>query len=89
MLRQFLVGGGVSLIAIAIHALVMTMVVQVARAMGKKQQSHSSFVLIVVMIPTISVLMAAHVIEVFVWALAYLIFDVAPPSCDSLSALFG
>jgi len=46
--------------------------------MGAKQQSHSSLVLIAVMIPTISVLMAAHVIEVFVWALAYLIFDVAP-----------
>jgi ABC-type uncharacterized transport system substrate-binding protein len=75
MLRQFLVGGGVSLVTIAIHALVMTMVVQVARAMGTKQQSHSSLVLIAVMIPTISVLMAAHVIEVFVWALAYLIFD--------------
>ena len=78
MLRQFLVGGGVSLVTIAIHALVMTMVVQVARAMGTKQQSHSSLVLIAVMIPTISVLMAAHVIEVFVWALAYLIFDAAP-----------
>jgi hypothetical protein len=56
MLRQFLVGGGVSLVTIAIRALVMTMVVQVARAMGKKQQSHSSLVLIAVMIPTISVL---------------------------------
>jgi len=34
MLRQFLVGGGVSLVNIAIHALIMimTMVVQVARA---------------------------------------------------------
>ena len=39
MLRQFLVGGGASLVAIAIHALVMTMVVQVARGMGAKQQS--------------------------------------------------
>ena len=82
MLRQFLVGGGVSLVTIAIHALVMTMVVQVARAMGTKQQSHSSLVLIAVMIPTISVLMAAHVIEVFVWALAYLILDVAPAGAN-------
>jgi len=56
MLRQFLVGGGVSLVTIAIHALIMTMVVQVARAMGMKQQSHSSLVLIAVMIPAISVL---------------------------------
>jgi len=82
MLRQFLVGGGASLVAIAIHALIMTMVVQVARCMGAKQQSRSSLVLIAVMIPTISVLMAAHVIEVFVWALAYLIFDVAPAGAN-------
>jgi hypothetical protein len=60
MLRQFLVGGGVSLVNIAIHALIMTMVVQVARGMGRKRQPHSSLVLIAVMIPTISVLMAAH-----------------------------
>jgi ion channel len=78
MLRQFLVGGGVSLITIAIHALIMTLVVQVARATSRKRQPHSSLVLIAVMIPTISVLMVAHVVEVFVWALAYLIFDAAP-----------
>jgi hypothetical protein len=79
MLRQFLVGGGVSLVTIAIHALAMTFVVQVARAMGRKQQLRfPSLALIAVMIPTVSVLMAAHVIEVFVWALAYLIFDAAP-----------
>jgi hypothetical protein len=82
MLRQFLVGGGVSLVNIAIHALIMTMVVQVARAMGKKQQPHSSLVLIAVMIPTITVLMAAHTIEVFVWASAYLIFGAAPEGAD-------
>ena len=82
MLRQFLVGGGVSLVNIAIHALIMTMVVQVARAMGKKQQPHSSLVLIAVMIPTISVLMPAHTIEVFVWASAYLIFGAAPEGAD-------
>src|SRR5262249_15524848 len=64
MLRQFLVGGGVSLVNIAIHALIMTMVVQVARVMSTKRQPHSSLVLIAVMIPTISVLMAAHTIEV-------------------------
>jgi hypothetical protein len=60
----------------------MTMVVQVARAMSTKQQSHSSLVLIAVMIPAISVLMVAHVIEVFVWALAYLIFDAAPAGAN-------
>ena len=82
MLRQFLVGGGVSLITIAIHALVMTFVVQVARAMGAKHRWHSSLLLIAVMIPTVSVLMAAHVLEVFVWALAYLVFDAAPAGAN-------
>jgi hypothetical protein len=88
MLRQFLVGGGVSLVAIAIHALVMTLVVKVARAMGAKHQWHSSLLLIAVMIPTVSVLMAAHVLEVFVWALAYLIFDAAPAGADLIYFAF-
>jgi hypothetical protein len=88
VLRQFLVGGGVIFITIAIHALVMTMVVEVARAMGKRRQPHSSLVLIAVMIPTISVLMAAHVVEVFVWALAYLIFDVAPAGANLVDFAF-
>jgi hypothetical protein len=88
MLRQFLVSGGVSLVTIAIHALVMTLVVEVARAMGKKRQPHSSLVLIAVMIPTISVLMAAHIIEVFVWALAYLIFHVAPAGAKLVDFAF-
>jgi hypothetical protein len=52
MLRQFLVGGGVSLVNIAIHALIMTMVVQVARAKGRKRQPHSSLVLIAVICGT-------------------------------------
>ena len=50
--------------------------------MGKKRELHSSLALIVVMIPTISVLMAAHIAEVFVWALAYLIFDAAPAGAN-------
>jgi hypothetical protein len=69
MLRQSLVGGGVSVVNIMIHALVMTMVVRVAQLMG-------------VMIPTILVLMAAHVLEVMVWSLAYLTFDAAPSGAD-------
>jgi hypothetical protein len=40
------------------------------------------------MIPTISVLMAAHVLEVIVWSLAYLIFDAAPPGADFLYFAF-
>lgn len=78
MVRQFLVGGGVSLINIAIHALVMTIVVRVAQRAGAEIKSHPSLTLIAVMVPTVSVLMMTHIVEVFVWSLAYLIFGVAP-----------
>ena len=65
MLIQFLVGGVVCVCTITIHALVMTMVVRVARASGTKKRSHPSLRLITTMIATVSVLMAAHVLEVF------------------------
>ncbi len=78
MLRQFLVGGGVSVVNIAIHALVMTIVVRVARTASMKKKSQPSLFLIAVMIPTVSVLMVAHALEVIVWSLAYSIVDAAP-----------
>lgn len=78
MLVQFLVGGIVCVCNITIHALVMTVVVRVARAWGTQKRSHPSLRLITVMIATVSVLMAAHVLEVFVWSLAYSIVDAAP-----------
>jgi hypothetical protein len=34
------------------------------------------------MIPTVSVLMVTHAIEVMVWSLAYLMFDAAPADAD-------
>jgi hypothetical protein len=82
MLIQFLVGGIVSICNITIHALVMTLVVRVARAAGTKKRSHPSLRLIATMIATVSVLMAAHILEVFVWSLAYAIVDAAPAGTD-------
>jgi ion channel len=79
MLRQLLVGGVVSLGNITIHALVMTIVVRVAQAGSVKKRAHPSLFLIVVMIPTVSILMATHIVEVFVWAGAYWIVEAAPP----------
>jgi len=79
MLRQFLVGGGISIVNIAIHALVMTVVVQVAQSAGAKNRSHSFLLLIAVMIPTVFVLMVTHALEVIVWSSAYSIVDAAPP----------
>jgi hypothetical protein len=82
MLRQFLVGGGVSVVNIAIHALLMTTVVWVAQSRGTQNRSHPSLFLIAVMIPTVSVLMVTHALEVIVWSLAYLMVDAAPAGAD-------
>ncbi len=82
MFRQLLVGGSVSVINIAIHALVMMIVVRVAQAKGAQAGSYPSLILIAVMIPTVSILMITHGFEVIVWSLAYRIVDVAPGGTD-------
>jgi hypothetical protein len=82
MLRQLFVGGAISLVNITIHALVMTTVVRVARVAGAKKIAHPSLFLIAVMIPTVSVLMITHVIEVLVWASMYWIVEAAPPETN-------
>ena len=82
MLPQFLVGGGASLVNITIHALVMTIVVRVARTTGMKKISHPSLFLIAVMIPTVSVLMVTHAFEVIVWSLTYSIVGAAPTDAN-------
>ena len=84
MVRQLLVGGGVSVVNIAIHALVMTILVWVARAVSADNKSHPAVFLITVMISTVLVLMAAHAVEVFVWASAYLIVGVVPGKAGSV-----
>lgn len=83
MLRQVLVGGGVSVINIAIHALIMTIVVRVAQIRGAGIKSHSSLLLMGVMIPTVTVLMATHTVEVIVWSVAYSIVGAAPDGADT------
>ena len=80
MLRQFIVGGAVSVCNIAIHALVMALIVQVARSIGTKARLHPSLLMIAVMSSTVSVLMVTHSLEVMVWALAYWIVGLAPSS---------
>jgi hypothetical protein len=82
MLRQFLVSIAVSICNIAIHAIVMTAVLRVARAAGERATSHQSLRLIAVMTAIVSVLMAAHIAEVMLWSLAYAIVGVAPAGTD-------
>jgi hypothetical protein len=82
MLRQFMVGGGVSVLNIAIHALVMTIVVRVAQIRGARITSHSSLLLMAVMIPTVLVLMVTHALEVIVWSSAYSILGATAADGD-------
>ena len=78
MLRQILLGGGTNIVNIAVHALLMTTVVRVAQSVESMSKSRSSLLLVVVLIPTVTVLMITHTIEVFVWAGAYAIVDAVP-----------
>ncbi len=82
MLRQILVGAAVSLCNIAIHALLMAAVMWAARTAVEITTSRQSVQLIVVMIATVSFLMAAHLAEVLVWSMAYAFFDAAPEDAD-------
>ena len=82
MLRQFLVGAGVSACNIVIHALVMALVMRVTRAVSAKHTWHPWLFLIVIMIAVVSLLMTAHAFEVVVWSLAYAIVNAAPDNAD-------
>lgn len=85
---QLLVGVGVSVVNIAIHAVVMTLVVQVARALAQRDRSSQPLFLSWMMIGTVSTLMAAHVGEVLVWSLAYASLDVAPGKANPVYFAF-
>ena len=82
MLRQYLVGAVASVCNIAIHALVMVSVIKVARIADELATTHQTFRLIAVMIAAVTVLMIAHLAEVLVWSLTYVIFGVAPEGAD-------
>ena len=88
MLRQILVGAAVSLCNIAIHAFLMAAVIWAARTAVAIATSRQSLRLIAVMIATVSFLMAAHLAEVLVWALAYAIVGAAPDDTDLIYFAF-
>jgi ion channel len=87
MIRQFLFGGAVSAVNIGLHALVMTILVQVARN-ASARKSQASQHLLLVMIPTVLVLMMTHAIEVVVWGISYWLVDAAPVGTDRVYFAF-
>jgi len=82
MLRQFVVGGVASVCNIGVHALVTMTVIYVAQRIGQSYKQTRPSILVVMMAATVSVLMAAHVVEVVVWAATYLLVSGAPPGVD-------
>ena len=88
MALQFLVGSIVSVINIMIHALVTVSAVGIARSGGRRQTVWPRSHLMAVMVATAVVLMVAHTIEIFVWALAYAIVGAAPAGSDLLYFAF-
>jgi hypothetical protein len=88
MLRQLLVGGAVSAVNVGIHALIMTTVVGAAQALAARYATRPSMTLTGVMIGTVLVLIAAHVVEVAVWSVAYLLVDATPAGTDRMYFAF-
>jgi hypothetical protein len=82
MFRQFLFGGAVSLVNIAIHSMIMATVVGLARRAGTTKRVHPSLFLAVLMVPIVAVLMASHALEVIVWSWSYALVDAAPDGAN-------
>ena len=87
-MNQILVGALACVCNIAIHALIMAAVVKVAKAVDRKTGSLRSLGLAAIMSATVLVLMAAHTLEVLVWALTYWFVKVAEPGSDLIYFAF-
>ena len=88
MLRQIFSGGAISLGNIAIHAVLMATVVEVARRALNWGRVRRPARLVAVMVTTAGMLMVAHLAEVLAWSLAYAVLDVAPAGADVLYFAF-
>ena len=82
MFDQVLVGSVASICNVTIHALVMLVVIRVANAVGRRRVRSPSLLIAATMIATVLVLMAAHTLEVLVWAIVYFFVDLAPPGSN-------
>jgi hypothetical protein len=88
MLRQYLVGAAASIGNIAIHAFVMASVIRITRIVDDLATAYRTFRLVAVMSATVTVLMAAHMAEVLVWSLIYVITSAAPEGADIIYFAF-
>src|ERR1700692_1255289 len=66
----------------------MVAVIKVTRIADELATSHQTLRLIAVMIATMTVLMIAHLAEVLVWSLVYVIISAAPAGADLIYFAF-
>src|SRR5262245_3668307 len=88
MLLQLFAGVAISVVCIAIHAAVMTVVIRVAPAVAARFATPPALLLTATMVATVVVLMLAHMLEVAVWAGSYAILGAAPEDTDVLYFAF-
>lgn len=88
MLRQILFGSAINIVNIAVHALAMVVILRSRRTVHARVPSHPMLRLIGIMIAAVSILMAAHVLEITVWSIAYRLLGVAPEGSDPLYFAF-
>ena len=84
-----LVGLLASMVNIAVHATIMgPMSWSAHRMLRGARRAHAHVRLVLVMIATVTVLMAAHLIEITIWGLFYVMLDVAPKEADAFYFAF-
>jgi pheromone shutdown protein TraB len=87
MLLQILVGAAASICNVMIHALIMAAIMNIIRTQGEKGPFGQWF-LVRTMVATVTVLVAAHLMEVAVWACVYWLVDMTPAPSNLLYFAF-
>jgi len=82
MLLQILVGSSICVLNIVVHASLTVTTIRIARSFAERKTLHPWLHLVTIMIATVSVLMGAHMLEVFVWSIAYAAVNAAPEGSD-------
>jgi hypothetical protein len=88
MLRQLIFGSAVSIGNIAVHAATMMVIIRSRGAIHANVPTHPALRLMGIMIATVSMLMAAHLVEVAIWSIAYSLVGATPHDTDDLYFAF-
>lgn len=84
-----LIGLLVCMLNIAMHATIMgPMSWSAHRMLRSARRAHAHVRLVLVMIATVTVLMAAHLIEISIWGLFYIALEVTPKRADAFYLAF-